>query len=298
MNWKAVWKWTRPFLAAAVVFLISYYLYQQIVSGWDELSGRLSFSPGICVGFLLLSAPPLLGPLIWWGIVRQLRGKMSPREAYWAWSAANLGKYMPGKVWNIAGRFYFSRDSKLIIAESILIEVMANLWAAFLAAATAIPFGLWASGIAWLMAAGAALGLLGLAWPRLLQKAVRLPLKLLRREVPPSQAFSRKAYLLTTLWLYLIWLVGGLGIWLVLRDLGYQSNPLTAGGANALSWMVGYLFLLVPGGFGVREGTFSWLMSGTAATALAAVFTRLAITVWEIIGFLVGVCLRPGEKKR
>jgi len=298
LNWKVVWKWTRPFLAAAVIILVSYYLYRQIAFGWHELSGRIALTPGICFGFLVFSAPPLLGPLIWWGIVRQLGGRMKAREAYWAWSAANLGKYMPGKVWNIAGRFYFSRDSKIIVAESILIEVVANLWAAFLAAATAIPFGLWAPGIAWVMACGALLGLVGLIWPKLIGNAVRLPLKLLKKEVPPSGAFPRKAYLLTTLWLYLIWLLGGLGIWLVLRDLGYQSNPLTAGGANALSWMVGYLFLLVPGGFGVREGTFSWLMGGAAGPALVAVFSRLALTIWEIIGFLVGMGVRPGKKKR
>ena len=295
MSWRVIWRWMRPFLAACLVILISYYLYGQIASGWHELSGRIGLSFGICSGFLLLSAPPLLGPLIWWGIVRQLGGRMTAREAYWAWSAANLGKYIPGKVWNIAGRFYFSRDSNLIIAESILIEVLANLWAAFAAAATAIPFGLWAPGIAWVMAGGAALGLVGLVWPSLLQRAVRLPLRLLRRELPPAEAFPRKAYLLTTLYLYLIWLIGGVGIWLFLRDLGYRSNPLAVGGANALSWMVGYLFLLVPGGFGVREGVFSWLLAGAPAAALAAVFTRLAITLWEIIGFLVGLGVKPGR---
>jgi hypothetical protein len=295
LNPKVIWRWTKPILATALVIIISYYLYRQITSGWHELSGRIGLRFGICSGFLLLSAPPLLGPVIWWGIVRQLGGRMSAREAYWAWSAANLGKYMPGKVWNIAGRFYFSPDSKIIIADSILIEVLANLWAAFVAAATAIPFGLWAPGVAWVMGVGATVGLLGFIWPSLVQKAIRLPLKLLRRDIPPLEAFPRKAYLLTTLYLYLIWLVGGVGIWLFLRDLGYQSNPLAVGGANALSWMAGYLFLLVPGGFGVREGVFSWLLAGAPAAALAAVFTRLAITVWEIIGFLIGLGVRPGQ---
>ena len=296
MNWKAVWKWTRPFLAAAVIILVSYYLYRQIAFGWHELSGRIALTPGICFGFLVFSAPPLLGPLIWWGIVRQLGGRMKAREAYWAWSAANLGKYMPGKVWNIAGRFYFSRDSKIIVAESILIEVVANLWAAFLAAATAIPFGLWAPGIAWVMACGALLGLVGLIWPKLIGNAVRLPLKLLKKEVPPSGAFPRKAYLLTTLWLYLIWLLLGLGLWFLLANFGTVANPLSAAGAYALGWMAGYLFLLVPGGFGVKEGIFTWLMGGAAGPALVAVFSRLALTIWEIIGFLVGLGVRPKSR--
>ncbi|MEO0180757.1 MAG: lysylphosphatidylglycerol synthase domain-containing protein [candidate division WOR-3 bacterium] len=282
----------RPLLAAAVIILVSYYLYRQISSGWHELSGRLALSPGICLGFILFSAPPLLGPLIWWRIIKNLGGEMTPREAYWAWSAANLGKYMPGKVWNIAGRFYFSKDSKMIVADSILIEVLANLWAAFLAAATAIPFGLWTPWIAWVMSAGAILGLAGLIWPRSIQNALRLPLRLLRREAPPPQAFPRRAYLLTTLYLYLIWLLVGFGLWLALVDLGSRANPIAVAGAYALGWMAGYLFLLVPGGFGVKEGIFTWLMGGSAGVALVAVFGRLALTTWEIIGFLVGLAVR------
>lgn len=297
MNWKVLWKWTRPLLAAAIIILISYYLYRQIAFGWHELSGKISLSHRIFVGFLALSVPPLLGPLIWWGIIRQLGGRMTAREAYWAWSAANLGKYMPGKVWNIAGRFYFSRDSKILIAESIIIEVVANLWAAFLAAVTAIPFGLWVPGIAWVMALGAALGLVGLIWPKLFQRAVRLPLNLLRKDLPPPEAFPRKAYLLTTLYLYLIWLLVGLGLWLVLTELGSATNPFMAAGAYALGWMAGYMFLLVPGGFGVREGMFSWLLLGAPAAALVAVFARLAIMIWEIVGFLLGLGLRPGKKE-
>ena len=118
----------------------------------------------------------------------------------------------------------------------------------------------------------------------------------MKKEVPPSGAFPRKAYLLTTLWLYLIWLLLGLGLWFVLANFGTVANPLSAAGAYALGWMAGYLFLLVPGGFGVKEGIFTWLMGGAAGPALVAVFSRLALTIWEIIGFLVGLGVRPKSR--
>ncbi len=295
---KTLWKWLKPLIAVVVIALVIYYLYRQISSGWATISGGIRLDLRMAGGVALMALPPFAGPFIWWWLLKSLGSDIGVAPAFWAWSAANLGKYLPGKVWNIAGRFYFTGESKVLVAESIGLEVLANLWAGFLASATGLGFGLGVkTGVmAWVLVMGAVAGAVGLIWPDLIRKFVRLPLKLLKKEVPVPRVFPRSAYALAVAALYLIWLGVGVGLWLVLGSMGHKGNPVALGGAYALSWMAGYLFLLVPGGCGVREGTFSWLMGGGAPVALAAVVARLAITLWEIVAFVVAFALKSALK--
>ncbi len=279
-------------LAGAIVVLAFYYIFKQIAANWEVVRASARLNPTSLVGAALLGVQPLLAPFGWWLALKSLGSKASWRRAYWAWSASNLGKYAPGKVWNILGRFYFMpHEGKVALAESIAVEVFSNLWAASLAATTATLFWQppWAP-VAW---AGAAGGLLALAYPKAIQLALRAPAKLLKKELKAPSDFPRRAFAVLTLFYYLLWLALGVGIWLVGLSLGIGANPVILGGAYAVAWMGGYLFLLVPGGFGVREGLFTAMAGVNPGVAgVLAVAVRLGITIWEVLAFGLAFVLR------
>ncbi len=279
-------------LAGIIVLLAFYYIFKQISGNWEAVRASFRFTPSSLGGALLLGVQPLLAPFGWWLALRKLGSTAGWRRAYWVWSASNLGKYAPGKVWNVLGRFYFlSGESKALVAESIAIEVVANLWAASLAAATSTLFrsSPWAPA-AWAAAAG---GLAFALYPRSIQLALRLPARLLKREFKAPEAFPRLAFLGLSAYYYALWLLLGLGIWLLGTSFGTGADPLVLGGSYALAWMGGYLFLLVPGGFGVREGLFTAMAGVNPGVAgVLAVAVRLGITIWEVLAFGIALLLR------
>ncbi|HEV8613162.1 MAG TPA: hypothetical protein VGQ73_06605, partial [Gemmatimonadales bacterium] len=79
-----------------------------------------------------------------------------------------------------------------------------------------------------------------------------------------------------------------------------ELSLLEAIGAFAGSYIAGLLFLLAPGGLGVREGVFMWMLQdrlGPAnALALAAV-SRLGMTVADVLAALPFVLTRSEDAR-
>jgi uncharacterized membrane protein YbhN (UPF0104 family) len=132
--------------------------------------------------------------------------------------------------------------------------------------------------------------------PKIVTWSLNLALKVVRR--PPLE---RPADLAATLravgWSLLGWALFGAHIWLLSMAAGGSGKtlPLTAAGAYALAWTVGFLVFIAPGGIGAREAALTIALSPmlpAGAPIVVAIVSRVVFTLVDLIGagtaFLLG----------
>jgi glycosyltransferase 2 family protein len=230
---------------------------------------------GVLAGASLVSAAAVTAHgLVWPMMLRRLG---VPAKASWVglYFMGQLGKYVPGSVWQYAGRIGLARRRGVptrIALASVLIEIAGSALAAAILAALALPLG-WAA-VVW-----AALVVGMLARSRLAG--------LVHRLAPPA-AELRAAPVAVCLYV-LVWLGYGVAFWLTARALFAvpASQLVFYVGVFATAWVAGFVVVFAPGGIGVRETVIVALLAGRLgeahAIALAAA-SRIVLTCVDLAG--------------
>ncbi len=266
---------------------------------WDALQAAPAL---IALSFPLLFVNFGVSCWIWRGLVVALGGPRIPLGA--AASVvlcANLGKYVPGKVAQIAGLAALGAR----VGIPGIVSVPAGLLGQLVQISAAVAVGgawmmEWLKGDAtafFVLAAliGLAAALLALGWP---QRALAWVLEKQGREL--SLPSVRSGPLL--LWLaasVLNWAVMGCALWTLAFGFGLQVSFLSMTTAFAAAYAAGYLVLLAPGGLGVRESTLAALLAPALGSSgiLFAGIARAWITAGELLGAgLGGFLLRAYPK--
>lgn len=262
-------------------------------------------------GLLLLSGGVLLGGYLYsaglWGImVREMGGpRVTSFSALRIFFTANLGRYVPGKLWQIAGLAYLARREGVPAGTAAGAALLGQLFS--LGGATLIGLGLllqWEGGGPWRgdWIAGAFLALMILAtFPAVLRPALRALLKKVKAASPgplwPDQALGVR-------WIFLYaisWVVQGLAFRLLLGSFGVQTGWIQGIAMFPAAYLLGYIAFFAPAGIGVREGALIFFLTpatGPLAPALA-VFARLWTTVVELVPafVLAGGCMRESRRE-
>ncbi|MGA2515012.1 MAG: hypothetical protein ABSG44_00515 [Thermodesulfobacteriota bacterium] len=229
----------------------------------------------------------------WYLITLKLRMALSARETLEGWFYSQLGKYLPGKVWLLLGRFHFYESkgkSRKTISVALFIETVTMIVAAGLMFLVALVFfkevrpSYAGRQSEWLILVFV-LGLLSLH-PRFLQKILNWTLVRFKRD-PVSLPISYS----DVLWILFVsivsWVVGGVGFYLFV-DSVYAVAPqyiLFLTGALAISSTIGLIALFAPAGLGVREGALVYLLSLIMAAPVAviiSILSRIWMTLIEI----------------
>ncbi len=218
------------------------------------------------------------------------------------WFLANLGRYVPGKVWSVAGMVVLAEQEGVqrwaAAASAVAVQALGiGTAAALVAAATphaASPLRLAGA----VLLACLTIGLL--AWKGALARLGRMVGATAEWRALPVGAVLASAGL--TL---LGWAVYGFSFWALGRGLGLPpALPLAdAAGVFALGYILGLLALFAPGGLGVREGVFYVLLTpylGTGGALALSVASRLELTVTEAAAGLGALTLgaRKGRGPR
>jgi len=200
---------------------------------------------------------------------------------------ANLGRYVPGKVWQIAGLVALARSRGVPGATATAAAVLGQGIA--LASATLVGFGsLWAlaDGAAWrwalpvVLVGGMAVGLAPPVFHAVVGTWFRLAKTAEPEELAPARAVE---------WLLLglgTWIVYGTAFWILVESLGFEVTLLPTASAFAAAYVLGYVMVFAPAGIGVREGFLVALMApqlGAGAAGAVAVIARLWTTVIEVV---------------
>jgi hypothetical protein len=214
-----------------------------------------------------------------------------------------LAKYVPGGVWTPAARVVAMRRAGVtdgaLVTSAMLVEAGLSAVAGVLVFAVSLA---WVHGVNGPIVPIAVFGLVVavLLHPRIFRPlASRFLRRLGYRELPPIRAST----LVTLLFFYAgTWVIGGLGLWLLLRAVGAHpavSTIVFLGGTSAVGAIVAVLAFFAPSGLGAREGSMYGLMlavSTSGAALGATVLNRVAITLVEVLLLVVGgFVLRRGQ---
>jgi hypothetical protein len=224
------------------------------------------------------------------------------RLPFWSaariWSVSNLGRYLPGKIWQIGAMGAMAREvgvSPIAASGSAVLGTLVNVLAGFVVAmiggrALLERSSQGRSAIALLIVAlaFAVLAAAPLVVPRIALFIGRMSGRSMHATLPP------RAVLYALVGNVVAWLLYGAAFELFTGGLLGR----VAGGygeylaAYTISYLLGYLALFAPAGIGVREGammtvlTFASLATRPEA-ALVALTSRVWLTLLEVVpGFL------------
>lgn len=261
----------------------------------------------IAAACALLAAGYAVSAWIWGRMVRDLGGpQLETADAVRIYLIANLGRYVPGKLWQVAGLALLARGKGV----STPVATAAAFVGQAVALAGAMLIGLMALAqappplgrMAPLALLGTAVVVLIVTIPGIFRPLLRLLLRWVPGEAPADVPIGA---LEGVRWLALYTLNWGgyaLAFWLLMRGLSLPGSPLVLGPAFAAAYVLGYLALFAPAGLGVREGALVVLLSptvGPGAAALAAVVARVWTTVVEVVpagAFWLAGIGRSGER--
>lgn len=289
------WRWIQAIGGALVVILVVRYL----IANWDEVRQApldLTFHPGWVAASLLVVLATYAILIESW---RRMLAGWGPLLGWWesarVWVISSMGKYIPGRIWAIAGMALLAQRRGVppwaATASAILLQVVSIATGALIVGITGIA-ALEAkhpgSTVAlWLLLAGSVAGLAVVLSPNVSGKWLRLVSPGGTERLTPSAAavgFGIAANATA-------WVTYGVALWLLARGVlpGAGLGLAEAIGGFAASYIAGFLFLLAPGGLGVRESVFVIMLEpriGLAnALALAAV-SRLGMTAADVLAAL------------
>lgn len=237
----------------------------------------------------ILLAAYFVSAAVWGHIVRELGGPAVPAaDAVRIFMIANLGRYVPGKVWQIAGLAALAKGKGVPAATAAGAAVLGQGIAVIAAAAVGLgallrapdPYPRWGAVGAALVAAACAL----LAVPTLFRRVVGVWFRLTKLEATSDVG---GVHALRWLALYALnWGMYALSFWVLARSLGLSGDPIPVASAFAAAYVLGYVMVFAPAGLGPREGFLIIFLTphlGAAPSGVLALVARLWTTLVEVV---------------
>lgn len=294
----------------ALTGVILYFLGRQVYSHWGDIRQYdWDIHPGWLLASLALGTSAFIIQAASWRMIigsfgHRVRLMMSYKIIY----LSNLGRYVPGKVWQLFGMLYLTKKKGIAPEEAtasfVLVQVF-GLPASLLAFALANQFqpdvlieqvAVLGPGATWLITIGMlVLCALAVFATGRLQGVGNWLLKLINR--PPVQFTMDKTVALKIFCGYFAaWIVYGTAFWCFLRAVSPERSPdiIVAIGIFNLAYQIGYLALFAPGGFGPRELVLGSLLTpffGPIAAAVA-ILSRLWTIAIEAIAALIALAVK------
>lgn len=292
--WSSAKPWVKRIAAIGITALIFLYIARPIVRNWPEFRARvwlmrwdrLLLASAMFAAFLFI-----FRSLVWRRILRGFGHRLPIAPATRIWSTSELARYIPGVIWQMAGRVYLVRPYGVdggVCSTSQVLELVMFLLANVLVAITCLLWDgvkhLHGPARAWFLAAMFLVPvLLLLLHPRIFYALAN---RVLRRvgKPPISRHLSFRTLVGLLLWSVLGLLFQSVAIWVVVAPpLGLEPTKWwVIAGAYCLAWCAGFLAFWAPGGLGMRELVFITAMGFLLPRQVRSTFNDPAAR----IGFL------------
>jgi hypothetical protein len=258
-----------------------------VLTQWSEIGTALHREGVLApiLSFIAAVAGLACGAFAWRVLLADLGVPLSIRVTARVFFLGQLGKYLPGGVWQIAAQMELGREhgaGRKQVGTVAVLAMAVSLVTGLLVAVICLPLtssrALHRAG--WLLLL-LPLGI-ALLHPRVLGYGINRALRLVRRE-PLDRLPSRRGVLGAAAWSLGTWVCYGAHLYVLARPLAESGHrlPLLALGGYSLAWTVGFLVVVAPAGAGAREAVLvaalAPAMSAAAATAIA-VISRLVMT--------------------
>lgn len=287
---RAGWRtWAMRGAQALVAVLVVFFVYRSVsVQLAKSRFLELHFSAGYLVAawavialyYLLFAGGLLL-------VIRAMGYPARYRDIFKLSFAANLGKYLPGGVWQVAGKVAMARQAGVdrhaaLVATTVesAVSVTGGLLLFLTTTVLGAPFP---SDVPKWPLYALMVGIFVALQPQIFARVVALGMRLLKIEgEPPHLRF--RAIVALVLYYAAIWVVAGAGFWLFTRSLTADpgASVFAYAGYYAAAAVGGLLVLFVPAGLGVREGFLVTLMGGVVSGGVAVAWVvAFAARVWS-----------------
>lgn len=294
-------------LQALIVGFIFFFLIRNLSGNWGVVKENLS---GFRFWWLLptalfLGLAFLMLVEAWRWVLRGVSANLPFATACKIWFASNMGKYLPGKVWQILGMVYLSERRGVPKVKSFTSSVVSQFFGTVSGLLTGIilllvggqrtllgsAFWLWV-----ILATLAAVSGISLLYPSLVQRVMNFFLRLAKKE-PIEFSFDSLSFLLYMLFYGVSWILFGAAFFffsmgLIEPDIKFLWVA-TAG--FSIATVSGFLAVVVPAGLGVREGVLVLLLSGFVPSHIAALLAlsyRLWFTLAEAVLFGISFLIK------
>ena len=282
-----------------LLFVVGYYLiYRNLILNWQTLAEQqwsFRFWP-FSASLLAVAVIFALNSQIWRMIVFAFSGqRLKAGRAAYIWFISNLGRYLPGKIWQLAGMAVMARREGVSAVGATASAIVGQ--AVHLLAGAAVGLYFLPAGLTGTFAVLAKWGWVGLPpviiclYPPLLKKLLALVSKWTGR---PLIELNLKLGDLAVWFVLnvLVWLAYGCCFYYFVKSI-YPHGGLTlpvAVGVYAAGYVVGFLVLFAPGGLGVRETMFAGLLTavlGEVGATVTALGSRIWLTLAELVPLAV-----------
>lgn len=275
---------------------------------WDalvEASQRLSALTilGAAVASVVYVALTLLS---WKRILADLGSDLSAGGATALFGVSQIGKYVPGGVWNIVAAAELGADQDIPRRRSVTAMTVAIL--------VSLVSGVVVGCAAFVVAPADALGGWGwLVWvvpfsivalfPPVTNAFISWVFRVTKRE-PLEHPLTTRGLAVSVAWSLAAWAVAGVQVWVLATGLGMPLSASTlalAVGGYALAWVVGFLVVFVPAGAGAREVVLLAVLGGSLATGsvlLVVLMSRALLTVVDLALAGLGLVIARRIRRR
>ncbi|HET9958910.1 MAG TPA: hypothetical protein VFQ61_30680 [Polyangiaceae bacterium] len=308
-------KIVRNLIGAAIIACVAYFFLRALRDNWDRLRA-LEFEAhyaALALTALSIAGSNLLGTAAWQAAMNTFAKRpLSFSESIATVNISSLTKYVPGKVWAYALQMHRLSDAG--VTKSMVL--FANLASLAISLATSTLVGLLCLGIS--SAQGELRPLLltaflGLGAIYSLATVFHAhPLRWLAQLL--GRAFKRKFEYFSFDAAALLRLnaahasaavLSGFSTYLACQGIGYAvtwDQAMTIMASGLIGDVVGFLAIVVPGGFGVREGVMWWLLRGATpgpvALILPIVSRLLSMGVELMLGVIALALLKRLNRER
>jgi len=286
-----------------IILCAFFFLGRHVYLHADEImrfEWRIDY-PMLAFSILFLSFLLLLQAFGWYMILKALNISVNIWLCIKIYTITQLGRYIPGKVMLLVGRVLMSEQmgiSKTLTSVSVLFEALLFTAGAFFGIGIlyAMAHRIHLVGFnGWIIGGGLIAGMVLLYPPVSRWVMARLYFFKFKDSVPDI-CFSFRFHKMGMICVYytVLWILIGLSFYLVVRSItGSALNPdLFADTAciYLVSWMIGFLSIVAPGGMGVRETVMAIMFQQILPIYLVSAVSILA-RVWATAAELIGVLI-------
>ncbi|MBN1149801.1 hypothetical protein JXA84_01110 [candidate division WOR-3 bacterium] len=256
-----------------------------------------------------------MGVFFWTKIIKLLGASIVLKKALKIWFISSLGRYLPGKAWHLLGMmFLLSKEGipvEVAITSSFFVQVYSLIPGIIISAFSIMPFlGESRLILSIPLISFGILIVLFISHPRIIGKLIQFLAKKRGKSIIAPGISPINSFLILLSYL-IYWVLRGFGFFLFIKsfyfDIGVRSLPLAVSVFSS-SYIIGLLFLLSPGGVGIRESvmlkmTNSLLKIPTGIASGLTIFNRIWLTFIEFICLLMALAINwrgnaKHEKKR
>lgn len=288
-------------IKVTLTLVVLYFVGVQLTQNWQSV---IQYPWRINIALLIASlvlhlVTFLLFSWVWCQLMQGFGYQVPLRHGFKVAYIANLGRYIPGRIWPVFGMMYVAKQINVPKETAVASWGIAQLFAippSFVVALVGmwlypeILSGSWGSYVrGQLPAFAVATGIVSICLlflPKVVVSWLNLVLKKFKRPVIAFDLSVRQASVVYFGYLA-CWIVYGLAFWVFLRSLSpdHRITPAAAICAFVTAYQAGYFMIFTPGGLGARELVMAGILApfiGSAAVGIA-----LAARIWNILSDIV-----------